>query len=169
VIGPAAFSLRAVDVVLADGTTVHATDDEHGDILWAARGSGPGFFAVATRLHLDIWPLPGVVAAMVQMYPLDVYDELMPWYAQTVADIDPRVNPVLIAAAHSPVPHYQGSILLVPAYAFADDMGEAAAMLAPLAQAPCIDRAIVNAPAHPSSTRSSTPCWTSCTRPATAT
>jgi FAD/FMN-containing dehydrogenase len=151
VIGPAAFSLRAVDVVLADGSTVHATDDEHSDILWAARGSGPGFFAVVTRLHLDIRPLPGVVAAMVQMYPLDVYDELLPWYAQTVAEISPQVNPVLIAAAHSPVPHYQGSILLVPAYAFADDMGEAAALLAPLAGAPCIDRAIVNAPAHPSS------------------
>jgi FAD/FMN-containing dehydrogenase len=151
VIGPAAFSLRAVDVVLADGSEVHATDDEHAEILWAARGSGPGFFGVVTRLHLDIHPLPGVVAASVQIYPLDVYDELLPWYAQTVASVSPKVNPVLIAAAHSPVPHYQGTILMVANYVFADDMPEAAALLAPLESAPCLDRAIVRAPAHPSS------------------
>jgi FAD/FMN-containing dehydrogenase len=150
VIGPAAFSLRAVDVVLADGSEVHATDDEHAEILWAARGSGPGFFAAVTRLHLDIRPLPGVVGASVQMYPIEVYDELMPWYAQTVTTISPHVNPVLIAA-HSPVPHYQGTILMIPSYVFADDMAQAAQLLAPLETAPCLDRAVVKAPAHPSS------------------
>jgi FAD/FMN-containing dehydrogenase len=151
VIGPAAFSLRAVDVVLADGSEVHATDDAHTEILWAARGSGPGFFGVVTRLHLDIRPLPGVVAASVQIYPIEVYDELLPWYAHTAAAVSPKVNPVLIAAAHSPVPHYQGTILMVANYVFADDMQEAAALLAPLESAPCIDRAVVRAPAHPSS------------------
>jgi FAD/FMN-containing dehydrogenase len=149
-IGPAAFSLRAVDVVLADGTQVHATDDEHADILWAARGSGPGFFGIVTRLHLDLHPVPGVVAAMVHMYPLEAYDELLPWYAETAAALSPKVNPVLIAV-HSPFPHYEGTVLMIPAYAFADDMGEAAEILAPLAAAPCIDQAIVGGPAYPSS------------------
>jgi FAD/FMN-containing dehydrogenase len=151
VIGPAAFSLRAIDVVLADGSEVHATDDVHSDILWAARGSGPGFFGVVSRLHLDVRPLPGVLAASVQIYPIDVYDELLPWYAHISGQVSPKVNPVLIAAAHSPVPHYQGTILMVANYVLADDMAQAAALLAPLESAPCIDRAVVRAPAHPSS------------------
>ena len=150
VIGPAAFSLRAIDVVLADGSIVHATDEEHSEILWAARGSGPGFFAAVTRMHLDIRPLPGVVAASVQIYPLEVYDDLLPWYAQAVATISPKVNPVMIAA-HIPAPDPEETRLMVASYAFADDMGEATGLLDPLATAPCIDRAVVNAPPHPSS------------------
>ena len=33
-------SLRAVDVVLADGSQVHARADEHPDLFWALRGGG---------------------------------------------------------------------------------------------------------------------------------
>jgi hypothetical protein len=47
--------------VTADGEELHATDEQHADLLRAARGSGPGFAAV-TRLHLDVRPLPGIVA-----------------------------------------------------------------------------------------------------------
>ncbi len=150
VVGPAAFSLRAVDVVTADGETLHATDEEHAEVLWAARGSGPGFFAVVTRLYLDVRPLPGVIAATVQIHPLAAYDELLPWYAEASAALSPAVNPVLVAA-HSPVPGSDETILMITAYAFADDMAQAAEFLAPLGSAPGLDRAPMHVPAHPSS------------------
>ncbi|MCA1843502.1 MAG: FAD-dependent oxidoreductase, partial [Actinobacteria bacterium] len=49
--GPACRSLERVEVVTADGTLITADDAHNSDLLWAARGAGPGFFGVATRFH----------------------------------------------------------------------------------------------------------------------
>ena len=78
-LGPACLSIRAVDVVLADGTLVHATDDNHPDLLWAARGSGPGFFGIVTRFHLDTHPSPTKIVRTVHSYPLALRDEVLAW------------------------------------------------------------------------------------------
>ena len=56
--GMACDHLRALEVVLPDGRRRSATDDTDPDLLWAARGAGPGFCAVVTGFHLDLRPLP---------------------------------------------------------------------------------------------------------------
>jgi hypothetical protein len=43
--------LRAVELVLADGTAVRASDEEHPDLFWAMRGAGANF-GVATSFEL---------------------------------------------------------------------------------------------------------------------
>ena len=58
--GPACLSLRAIDVVLASGELIHADDSNHPELLWAARGAGPGFFGVVTRFHLQVYPRPAI-------------------------------------------------------------------------------------------------------------
>ena len=40
--GPACVSVRAIDVVTADGEMWHADAKRSADLLWAARGAGPG-------------------------------------------------------------------------------------------------------------------------------
>ena len=40
--GPACMSVEAIDVVTADGELVRADENENADLLWAARGAGPG-------------------------------------------------------------------------------------------------------------------------------
>ena len=50
--GWACENVVAIDVVTADGELVRAAEDEHEDLLWAARGAGPGYFGVITRFHL---------------------------------------------------------------------------------------------------------------------
>lgn len=77
--GPACLSIRAIDVVLADGTFVRADDETHPDLLWAARGSGPGFFGIVTRLHLDVYPVHERIARSSYVYPLDLRDEVFAW------------------------------------------------------------------------------------------
>ena len=49
-------ALTAVELVLADGTFVRATDDVDSDLLWAARGGGGGF-GVVTALEFDLLPV----------------------------------------------------------------------------------------------------------------
>lgn len=56
-------ALTAVELVLADGTLVRATDDEDADLLWAARGGGGGF-GVVTALEFDLIPLGTAYAGM---------------------------------------------------------------------------------------------------------
>ncbi|MFD9206382.1 FAD-binding oxidoreductase [Streptomyces sioyaensis] len=54
--GPACMSVTGIDAVTAAGEWVHADEKENPDLLWAARGAGPGFFAVVTRFHLTLRP-----------------------------------------------------------------------------------------------------------------
>jgi hypothetical protein len=56
-------SLLAADVVTADGKLVRADADSHPDLFWALRGGG-GNFGVATRLHLQLHELNGVVGGV---------------------------------------------------------------------------------------------------------
>ncbi|GAA1801365.1 FAD-binding oxidoreductase [Agromyces neolithicus] len=56
-------ALTAVEIVLADGTFVRATDHQDSDLLWAARGGGGGF-GVVTALEFDLLPVRRVTAGM---------------------------------------------------------------------------------------------------------
>jgi FAD/FMN-containing dehydrogenase len=148
-VGPAAYSLRAIDVVTADGEKLHATDDDHADVLWAARGSGPGFFAVATRMHLDLRPMPGIVATAVQVHPLASYDELLPWYLEMIAS-KPGFWTSMIATK-DPLFDQVDPVLTISGYAFADDIDHATQIMAALETAPGLDGAIVHQAATPAS------------------
>ena len=68
--GPAGLSIRAIDVVLANGEHVHADDTNHPDLLWAARGAGPGFCGVVTRFYFEVCRRPRILRTG-HVYPLD--------------------------------------------------------------------------------------------------
>ncbi|KZT27143.1 hypothetical protein NEOLEDRAFT_1146685 [Neolentinus lepideus HHB14362 ss-1] len=50
-----------MEVVLADGTIVIASQDSHPDLWWALRGAGPAF-GVITRYKVKAYPVPVVFA-----------------------------------------------------------------------------------------------------------
>jgi FAD/FMN-containing dehydrogenase len=54
-------AITAVELVLADGTFVRATDQADSDLLWAARGGGGGF-GVVTALEFDLLQVSTVYA-----------------------------------------------------------------------------------------------------------
>jgi FAD/FMN-containing dehydrogenase len=56
-------AITAVELVLADGTFVRATEDQDPDLLWAARG-GSGGFGVVTSLEFDLLPVRTAYAGM---------------------------------------------------------------------------------------------------------
>ena len=53
-------SLRAVELVTADGEQLVASEDDHPDLFWALRGGG-GNFGVVTRLKLALRPIDTVL------------------------------------------------------------------------------------------------------------
>lgn len=56
-------AITAVELVLADGTCVRATEKHDADLLWAARG-GHGGFGVVTSLEFDLLPIATAYAGM---------------------------------------------------------------------------------------------------------
>jgi len=85
--GPACMSVEAIDVVTADGGLVRADEQQNADLLWAARGAGPGFFGVVARFHLRLYEAPGHIANGVYLYPIEVLEEVFSW----AREVGPRV------------------------------------------------------------------------------
>ena len=88
--------MLGIDVVTADGELVHASEDSHADLYWAARGSGPGFFGVVTSFHLKLHDLPAVFVHTTYVFPASVFDELMHWAQALLPTLDTRVEPVIV-------------------------------------------------------------------------
>ena len=73
-------NLVGVDVVLADGSLVHASEEENPDLFWALRGGG-GNFGVVTSFEFDLHPVDTVVAGPM-FWPIDELESTMKWYRE---------------------------------------------------------------------------------------
>ncbi len=71
-------NLLSADVVLADGSFVTASEDEHADLFWALRGGG-GNFGVVTSFAFRLHPVDTIVGGPT-LWPIDQAPEVMRWY-----------------------------------------------------------------------------------------
>ncbi|MGC5168148.1 LLM class flavin-dependent oxidoreductase [Luteimicrobium sp. DT211] len=77
----------AYDVVLADGTLVHATADEHPELFWGMRGAGGGL-GIVTAVELEVYDVPPVVLAVMLYDASDARGLLEAW--GTAVETAPR-------------------------------------------------------------------------------
>ena len=75
--GPACMSVEAIECVTADGNKIKASAKEHPGLFWAARGCGPGMFAVVTKFHLRCYPLPKAIMTSTYFYALDDLEDVV--------------------------------------------------------------------------------------------
>jgi FAD/FMN-containing dehydrogenase len=150
--GPACMSLQAIDVVRPDGELVHADEDQNPELLWAARGAGPGFPGVVTRFHLALQPLPRTITSSTYVYGLSELDAVAEWASQVVNSLPPTVELTVLVAPPPPDVEAgpEGRVLIVAATAFEDSADEAATALAPLEGSPVLDRALARRATEPS-------------------
>jgi hypothetical protein len=138
-------NLMAIDVVTAEGDLVHANETENADLLWAARGSGPGFFGVVTHMYLKVRPKPLAMAHTTFLFPVELFDDVMIWAHRILPTLDRRVEPV-IAGVRSPFPDgtpAPGPYMVLHTTCMAGSMEEVRELLRPLESCPVLDQAWV--------------------------
>ncbi|WP_158843776.1 FAD-binding oxidoreductase [Saccharothrix deserti] len=92
--GLACDNLLSVDLVLADGRTVTATETEHPELFWALHGGG-GNFGVATSLTFRLHPLPEFSIALL-LWPHDQGADVTLRYRDFLAGAPDEVGGALI-------------------------------------------------------------------------
>jgi alkanesulfonate monooxygenase SsuD/methylene tetrahydromethanopterin reductase-like flavin-dependent oxidoreductase (luciferase family) len=76
--------LRAVDMVLADGSVVHASDAENADLFWAVRGAGANF-GIVTSFEFEVDEVGPVGWAQLVFDASDIAGFLTKWGAEMEA------------------------------------------------------------------------------------
>lgn len=147
--GPACESVIGLDVVTADGEKLYIDADHHPDLYWAARGAGPGFFAVVTAFHLKLYPKPAVLGSSFYAYPIECADEIYPWAREISADIDRRVEVQIVASSSVPSAGIDRPAIVLASPVFADTEAEARQAFGVLQRCPTLDKALVAVPYAP--------------------
>jgi FAD/FMN-containing dehydrogenase len=137
-------SLRAAEVVLADGSMVRASADEHPDLFWALRGGG-GDFGVVTAFEFRARPVGPIVLAGVLVYPWEDAREALRASRDLMAGAPDELTlfDVVLTAPPGPPfpPELQGRRVAVVGVAWSGDVAEGQRVLAPLRAAcpPAVD------------------------------
>jgi FAD/FMN-containing dehydrogenase len=97
VIGPACMSVVAVDVVTAEGEVIHADSAQNRDWLWAARGSGAGYFGIVTCFHVRCHPRPASIWETRLVYPMSLREEVLTWAMEAEPQMPAELEFVIMA------------------------------------------------------------------------
>src|SRR3989441_7406708 len=83
-------NLLGVDMVLADGSFVTASAQEHADLFWAVRGGG-GNFGVVTSFLFQLHPISPVYGGPM-LWPLEQAADLMKFWRDFILNAPEEIN-----------------------------------------------------------------------------
>jgi FAD/FMN-containing dehydrogenase len=154
--GPACLSVEAVEFVTAGGKLIKASATEHQDLYWAARGCGPGMFAVATRFHLKCYPLPQAIRTSDYYFSLHDLKEAVDEAVAAGRKMPDNVElSIFLVKAPNELAKacgdHHGKVCLISAVAFGMTRKESTAALAPLDEAAIVKKALSRRFSQPSS------------------
>jgi FAD/FMN-containing dehydrogenase len=136
--GPACMSVQAIDVVTAAGELIHADEDQHPELFWAARGAGPGFFGVVVAFHLRIYPAPGYIASSMLRFPIELAEAVFTWAQGVGPTLAREVElSIFVHRDEAGVPE-----IVVAAPALVDTAEQAAEALRFIGDCPLLDQAL---------------------------
>ncbi len=95
-------NLLAADVVLADGSFVAASADEHADLFWAIRGGG-GNFGVVTSFLFRANPVR-MVCAGPMLWDIEAAADIMKWFRDFIVRAPEEIGGFFAFLTVPPVP-----------------------------------------------------------------
>jgi len=95
-------NLLGVDMVLADGRFVTASEKENSDLFWAVRGGG-GNFGVVTTFLFRLYPV-AMVNAGPTFWPIEQTPEVMKAYREFITQAPENVSGFIAFLTVPPVP-----------------------------------------------------------------
>ncbi|WP_036726317.1 FAD-binding oxidoreductase [Patulibacter minatonensis] len=132
--GLACGDVLGADVVLADGSLVHARADDHAELLWALRG-GSGAFGVVVALELALHPVPELSAGAL-FWPIERAREVLgawrDWCAVAPESISTSARLMRFPPDPALPEPLRGAALVVVDGAFVGPAADAEAVVAPL-------------------------------------
>ncbi len=102
--GLAIDNLIGVDMVLADGSFVRASEDENDDLFWAIRGGG-GNFGIVTAFTFRAHEHSTVIGGPT-LWPLEQAAEAMAFYRDFIGEADDDLNGVFVFVTVPPGPPF---------------------------------------------------------------
>jgi hypothetical protein len=125
-------NLLSVEMVTADGRLVRASQNEHPDLFWAARGGG-GNFGVATAFQLRLQPA-GIIFGGATIYPATV-NVLRDW-ADYVGQAPEELTSIVFIMPAPPAPFVPaeqvGNLVAIIGVVYAGDLEAGDRAVAPL-------------------------------------
>jgi FAD/FMN-containing dehydrogenase len=132
--GLAVNRIRAVEVVVADGSLVRADAHENSELFWAIRGGGANL-GVVVSLDLDLLPYADVFAGML-LWDRERAPEVVPAWVRWTREVPESVTTSMRVMSFPPLPELppflSGRDLVVIDGAVLEDDQRAAELLAPL-------------------------------------
>jgi FAD/FMN-containing dehydrogenase len=147
-------SVEAVELVTAEGKLITANERDHVDYFWAARGAGYGFFGVATRYHLKLYPLPKAIHGVNYFYSLSDAPAVVEWLGTIAKKLPSAVELSVFLLTAPPELREKaagdaGKLCMVSATVFADSPDEAKAALRAFQDCPAIGKCLMQTPIKP--------------------
>lgn len=132
--GIACFSVESVHVVTAEGELLRASETQHADIYWAARGAGPAFFGVVTSYRLRLQRLPRAITTSTWTYRLEDVGTLERWISSSQPVLPRNVEfSLLMSSAPPTLAHRAAKVVTAVVTVFADSVDEARIVLGSVA------------------------------------
>jgi FAD/FMN-containing dehydrogenase len=102
-------SLRAVELVTADGRLVRASAEEEPELFWGLRGAGANF-GVATSLELELHPFSGTLHRGVHVHPATDIQQLWQIFREFMAAAPESIAAIFTVALAEPAANYPESV-----------------------------------------------------------
>lgn len=148
-VGVGCQNVIGIDVVLADGSLVHACETENADLFWAARGAGPGFFGVVVRFHLRLHQRARFIGMKLQVFRIKHLEEVLAWADRVGPQVSPKVEFQIVMNPKASVIHAHGMEVVAPV--MADSWKEARELVAFMSNSPVRPKASLTLPLLPMS------------------
>ncbi|MEZ4860229.1 MAG: BBE domain-containing protein [Caldilineaceae bacterium] len=128
-------NLLAADVVTADGSQLHASATENGDLFWGLRGGG-GNFGIVTCFEFQLHPVgPNVLSGLIA-FPFEQAKPVLTQFARFTETMPDDLNVWMITRKAPPLPFLpqavHGKEIVVLALCYAGDPTKGEKLIAPL-------------------------------------